>query len=201
MDEKSDQIIEHIEAQRTQLGANLNELETKVRRTTDWRAHFDNNPMLMIGAALGGGVLLGAMVGGARSSKGQRANWSESRYYDSSSSYSGADVGPSGFIESSPSSAKRSSPAFQRQKQHASDTVDMIKGALIGFATAKAKEFLGQALPGFDRHLEETERLHGVQRAPDQPAAGSETADKWGGYDRSKETYRSTPAEPVGTPS
>ncbi len=64
MDEKPDQIIEHIEARRDELGRNLSELESKVRRTTDWRTYYDRNPMLIMGAALGGGLLLGAMIGG-----------------------------------------------------------------------------------------------------------------------------------------
>ena len=59
MDEKPDQIMNHIESQREQLGRNLNELETRVKRTTDWRAQFDRNPMLTMGVALGGGLLLG----------------------------------------------------------------------------------------------------------------------------------------------
>ena len=36
-----------------------------MRRTTDWRAQFDRNPMLMMGVALGGGLLLGTMYGGS----------------------------------------------------------------------------------------------------------------------------------------
>ena len=67
MDEKPDQILNHIESQRNELGRNLGELETRVRRTTDWRTHFDRNPMLMLGAALGGGLLVGTLVGKGRS--------------------------------------------------------------------------------------------------------------------------------------
>src|SRR5262245_4396317 len=62
MDEKPDQIIDHIEQQRDRLGRNLNELESRVRRSTDWRTYYDRNPMLILGAALGGGLLLGATL-------------------------------------------------------------------------------------------------------------------------------------------
>ena len=42
----------------------------------------------------------------------------------------------------------------------ASDTLEQIKAALIGFATAKVKEFMTEALPGFNQHLDEAERRH-----------------------------------------
>jgi hypothetical protein len=141
MDEKSDQILEHLETQRNQLGANLNELETRVRRTTDWRAHFDNNPMLMLAGALGGGILLGAMVGGSKSSRSSGSSYTSSRHF--SGAGSSTSVNPSS--------------ATYAQKQRASEAIDHIKAALIAFATSKAKEFLNQALPGFDNYFREAE--------------------------------------------
>src|SRR3982751_523792 len=84
MDEKPDQIMSHIESQRDQLGRNLNELETRVKGATDWRVQFDKNPMLMMGVALGGGLLLGSIVGGSKKSS-SRSSWSSSsRNYSSS---------------------------------------------------------------------------------------------------------------------
>jgi hypothetical protein len=140
MDEKSDEILEHIETQRNQLGENLNELETRVRRTTDWRTHFNNNPMLMLAGALGGGILLGAMVSGSRSR-------SSSSSYTSSKHFSSAET----------SSSVNTNSATYMQKQRASETIDHIKAALIAFATSKAKEFLNQALPGFDNYYRDAE--------------------------------------------
>jgi len=58
MVEASDQILRHIEAQRTQLSRHVGELETKVRETVDWRVHMKEKPGLFIGA----GVLLGLVV-------------------------------------------------------------------------------------------------------------------------------------------
>ena len=136
MDEKSDQILDHIENQRNQLGANLNELETRVRQTTDWRTHFNNNPMLMLAGALGGGILLGAMVSGSRSRSSSSSSYTSSRQFSSTGS---------------------SSTATYQQKQRASETIDTMKAALIAFATAKAKEFLNQALPGFDNYVRDAE--------------------------------------------
>lgn len=160
MDEKPDQIIEHIETQRNQLGANLNELENRVRQTADWRTHYDRNPMLMLSAALGGGILLGAIVSGSRPKSG--SSLSKSRSSGSGSSTYGAYSGSSG------------SQAVSLQKQRASETIDNIKAALIGFATAKAKEFLNQALPGFDHHLRDVESRKSQQPAYDAYGSSSQ---------------------------
>jgi hypothetical protein len=157
MDEKPDEIIEEIETQRSRLGANLNELETRVRRTTDWRTHFDNNPMLMLGAALGGGLILGAIVGGGSRSSRSRSSYTSSRHFSSS-----PDV-----------SSSNSATAMQRHK--ASETIDHIKGAMIAFATAKAKEFLNQAIPGFDGYLRDTEA-----KQPRSPGSEPFSASEYG---------------------
>jgi hypothetical protein len=135
MDESSDQIIEQIETQRNRLGANLNELETRVRQTTDWRLQFDRHPMLMLGAAMGGGMLLGAMVSGARSRSTER------------------DAEP----RHQPSRQAVANTRASIQRERASETVDQIKAALLAFATAKVKDFMGHALPGFDNYLREAE--------------------------------------------
>jgi Protein of unknown function (DUF3618). len=64
MDENSAQIARHIERERERLGQNLHELEDKVRRSADWRTHFENHPLLAMGLALGGGMLLSALISG-----------------------------------------------------------------------------------------------------------------------------------------
>jgi len=63
MVERSDQIEKHIASTRSELGSNLQELEDKVKQATDWKTHFDRNPMMIMGLALGGGVLLGTVMG------------------------------------------------------------------------------------------------------------------------------------------
>ena len=174
MDENPDQIIDHIENQRSQLGANLNELESRVRRTTDWRAHFDNNPMLMLGAALGGGLVLGAVVAGARSSRSNSSSYTSSRHFSSSGE----------------ASSSYSATATQRHK--ASETLDNIKGALIAFATAKAKEFLNDAIPGFDGFLRDSESKSSTVRGSEShsPSSGR---DQYSSY--SQQGYGQTPGE------
>ena len=66
MVERSDQIEKNIASTRSELGSNLKELEDKVKQAADWRTYFDRNPMMLIGLALGGGVLLGTMSGNCR---------------------------------------------------------------------------------------------------------------------------------------
>jgi len=96
--------------------------------------------MLMLAGALGGGILLGAMVGSSKSR-------SSSSGYTSSRHFTGAST----------SGAVNTSSATYTQKQRASETIDNIKAGLIAFATAKAKEFLNQALPGFDTYVRDAE--------------------------------------------
>jgi hypothetical protein len=66
MDQTTDQIEAHIEDTRKDLGANLQELEVKVKSAADWRHQFRRNPMAMLGAAFGGGVLLALLAGKRR---------------------------------------------------------------------------------------------------------------------------------------
>ncbi|HYP06908.1 MAG TPA: hypothetical protein VER03_11815 [Bryobacteraceae bacterium] len=162
MDEKPDQIMSHIESQRDQLGRNLNELESRVKSATDWRVQFDKNPMLMMGVALGGGILLGSIVGGSRKNSSNRSSWSSSsRYYPGAGSNTGSSsygTGSSNLSSAGSSSSSATSPAVRENRKKATDTLEHMKAALIGFATAKVKEFMSEALPGFNQHLEDAER-------------------------------------------
>jgi len=190
MDERPDQIIGHIEAQRDQLGRNLNELETRVRQSTDWRTYYDRNPMLMMGAALGGGLLLGSMVGSKTSHKSRYSGYSgksrsKSSYSSSAMGLSSAGIGaaaagsswsqPSSSSSSASSRGSQSSRSASNQWNHVSETMDHIKTALIAFGMAKAKEFLGQAIPGIDQHLSEAAKKHQDQSHKQGSHQGSTT--------------------------
>ncbi|MEP6934702.1 MAG: hypothetical protein ABI988_12290, partial [Nitrospirota bacterium] len=59
------QIEHYIDHKREELGSNLHELETKISAATDWRHHFQNNPMTLIAVAFGGGIVLASMTGGS----------------------------------------------------------------------------------------------------------------------------------------
>lgn len=58
MGETASQIESHIEETRENLGENLQELEQRVRSATDWRRHFRKRPMVFLGLAFGGGLML-----------------------------------------------------------------------------------------------------------------------------------------------
>lgn len=231
MDEKPDQIIGQIEAQRDELGRNLNELETRVRRSTDWRTYYDRNPMMMLGAALGGGILLGSVVGSRGSSssysyKPGKKYWkkgsskSSSTYptssgRTSSSTYTtpSSTYGTSSYPGSSEYAAPSYTPSRAADPSYAStssgrgsvmssvagfatglssgggsssllssrfsETLDDVKHAMVAFGVAKAKEFLSQAIPGFDQHLGEAERHRTNLSSSDTGGVGSSgpTAD------------------------
>jgi hypothetical protein len=60
--ETLDQIERHIDATRSQLGNNLNELESRLRDTLDWRVQFDAHPLPMVAGAFGVGLILASFI-------------------------------------------------------------------------------------------------------------------------------------------
>jgi len=134
MGETTDQIETHIKSTREDLGANLHELEYKVKSVTDWRQYFQRNPMPMLGLAFGGGVVLAVLASG--SSRSRVAAGMSSRQ-------------------------SRSAPlpaVSSRQKQQVLETWENIKSALIGAATMQFKSFLGEVVPGFHEQFARSER-------------------------------------------
>ena len=148
MAERSDQITRKIEQTRGELGANLNELEHKVRDVTDWRKQVQKSPLTMIGIAFGGGVLLARVLGG--SSRGRRH-------------YRLRDARDNGEVSSSGDAA-----GTKHQLNRAADTWDNIKGALIGVAAGKVQDFLRDAVPGFHEEYSKVEHHNGPERSSEQ---------------------------------
>jgi len=64
--ETTRQIERHIEKTRDELGANVEELEQKVKQMGDWRHQFGQHPLTLLGVAFGGGVFLASMLGTTR---------------------------------------------------------------------------------------------------------------------------------------
>ncbi len=58
MAEGPDEIKQHIERQREELGENIQALETRVKGATDWRSWIEKKPLLLLGLAFGGGLYL-----------------------------------------------------------------------------------------------------------------------------------------------
>lgn len=130
MGQTANQIETHIEQTRDTLGSNIQELEQKVKSVTDWKQHFQNNPMTMIGVAFGGGVLLATMLGG-----GKRRRSFSSHEQTAHPSHAGMDS----------------------QKHNALEAWDSIKGALIGVAATRFKDFVGEVVPGFTDQFQHTQ--------------------------------------------
>jgi len=127
MGETTNQIEAHIENERYDLGANLKELEAKVKSVTDWREQFRHNPTVLLGLAFGGGVLLAARRGGHSRHRNRRFS---------------SEVSP---VSTPPA-------PIGGQKQKVLETLDNIKGALIGVAATRVTDFLGDMVPEFKNH-------------------------------------------------
>ena len=143
MGQAPSQIEAHIEDTRADLGSNLQELEQKVKSVTDWKQHFRTNPMTMVGVAFGGGILLATMLGGRKNRRGER-----------------------GF--SSPATGSEPHAGSDHQKHKALETWDNIKGALIGVAATRFKDFVGEVVPGFHEQFHRTDEKAKAIQPPER---------------------------------
>ena len=153
MGEKSDQIEQHIQEQRAELGDNIAQLQRKVKGTFDWRVQFEHRPMTMIGIALGGGVLLSSLFGRRSHSKHWRQISDEDR------------TAPPNDIQfpDTQNGARRA-----QIKHQTSDGWRDIKVALAGVAGAKFGTILDSFLPGFSKEYDKA-RQSGEAPQSDQP--------------------------------
>ena len=97
--------------------------------------------MALLGAAFGGGILLATMLGGRRGRRGGR-----------------------GLHYSSPSSELNG--GTDHHKNQALETWDNIKGALIGVAATRFKDFVGDVIPGFHEQFRRTEEKIKADQLP-----------------------------------
>ncbi len=126
MGENINQIQRDIRAERHELGRNLRELEAKAQQLADWRTYYRSNPKLLLGIALSGGLVLGAI-----SARGQSSRDDEPREI----------------------SDKLSRPRGRTRSQF-EDTWQRISDGLLGLASAKVIEFVANAVPGFREQLD-----------------------------------------------
>ena len=129
MDEIANEIEAQIDRSRERLGSNLRELEDKVDAATDWREHFRERPHLFLGAAFIGGVVLASAL----------------RPKSAGRPLSAVAVNPAvGGNGSVPT--------------HARELWNNIQAALVGVASARIKEHIGESVPGFDEHYRRVEQ-------------------------------------------
>lgn len=143
MGQTASQIENRIEEKRENLGDNLRELESRVKSATDWRYQFRSHPGIFLGGALGGGMLLARAVG--RSSRRSRRDI-----------FSSPRAGISADVNTGQRPARPRSPALE----NAIHAWGNIKGALVGVAAARVKDYVEKAIPGFDTYYQKTEIRH-----------------------------------------
>ena len=129
MGETINEIERDLAAERVDLRRNLGELEIKARQLTDWRHYYRNHPGQLIAAALAGGVVLGVIAGGR--STAHRDRFPEAPF-------------PGDLSEPRP--RNRAVRRLENDWHHISD-------ALMGVASAKLMEFVGNLVPGFHDQL------------------------------------------------
>ena len=130
MDETANEIEAQIDRTRERLGSNLRELEDKVDAATDWREHFRERPHLFLGAAFIGGVVLASSL--ERTSAGRRLS----------------------AVADNPGSGWRM--ALCRRKH--GELWSNVQAALVGVASVRIKEYIGELVPGFDEHYRRAEQ-------------------------------------------
>jgi hypothetical protein len=157
MGETSNQIERHIQETRNNLGDNFSELNAKVKTAIDWRAQFDEHPMTMIAVAFGGGVLLSAMLPSAHSS---RKKYTDRRWMSSPDRGAVSSLKP---------------PADQHGRT--AETIEALKGALVGAALTKFSGFIDELLPGFKQEFAKTRVGGSLERSNSSSAELSARQD------------------------
>ena len=137
MDEET--IKQHIDDERKQLARNLDEIEYRVKKATDFKTYFDRNTGLFLGAAVAGGFLL------SRAFRKPHSSRAGSRW--------------------EPNAAEPdSNMAIPRSPRHLSrvaETVDNIFEGLVGVVSDKLHSFVADAVPGFREQYDAAERQRG----------------------------------------
>jgi hypothetical protein len=134
--EDARQIEQEIEGTRADLGRNLDELEDRARELADWRTHYRKHSNVFIGAAFATGFALG-LATIPRSDRVPRSR-------------------PSGRYEPLETHRPRFAAVARsadRAKHQFSNTWDQIADALLGLASAKAVQIVGDFVPGLRDHL------------------------------------------------
>lgn len=140
MDETADKIEAEIDDTRERLTENLQELESKFDEVTDWQAHFRRRPHVFLGAAFIGGLALAHAL--RPSANGGR--------------------------EPSLGAVPRA-PEPNSLRTQASDFWSNIQGALIGLASARVVDYLGELVPDFDQHYRRAEQQASAAHSAKSP--------------------------------
>jgi len=141
MGQTASQIEDHIENKREDLGSNLRELEHRVKTATDWRSQFRNKPLVFLGLAFGGGAVLASMLG-RPSGRRHYSNYNAEIRTDETNARQRTNRG--------------SSPAMEK----AYEAWENVKGALVGIAATRVKDYADGIIPGFAEQYRQSEAEH-----------------------------------------
>lgn len=212
MGETADQIRNEIDSQREQLGENLQQLEQKVKQTVDWRTQFEQKPLLGLGVAFGAGLLLSALApgggGGQKTQSGDSSYAGGSQHQPYSSSYSGSygQSVQSSHLRSGSSYTPQFSSGDQQQRQvkkrapemsEISETLDNIKGALLGIGASRLRTFLAEAVPGFQNEYEQARQKRNASPATAIDASASSGQGRSSGPSASMSGGSSSSSSPM----
>ena len=150
MGEKPDQIERHIRHQRSELEDNFSELEAKVKSAFDWRSQFSERPGTMLGIAFVGGALAAAILP-STSSITSRVSSRRRSFSDDYSPYSNRDI-PKASTDYGTTPTPNACSASAKTQRPGSETLDNLRNAAIGLATARLSEFIEDLVPGFTEH-------------------------------------------------
>lgn len=137
-----EQVVEGVEHMRDEAQAMVTDTVDSMKQSIenlDIERHVQERPLASVGAALLGGFVLGAVLGGDDHSRHQQS----SGYSGASSSGGGHDM--SGMMNGIRSAAKKSG---------LEDTVSNAAAALMGSVTEQVKGMLEQSFPGFSDKLD-----------------------------------------------
>jgi len=140
--EETYKIKQHIDREREQLGRNLDEIEYRVKKATDFKTHFDNHTAWVLGAAVAGGFLLSLAVRASSPSPNTAGRKSES-------------------WGSSTDDRNRTERSIPLPLQRISGTLDNIFEGLACVVGNKLQSFVADKVPGFREQYDAVEREHG----------------------------------------
>jgi len=145
VDEETSRIRQHIDAERQQLGRNLDEIEHRVKNATEFKTYFNRHTAWILGAAVAGGVLLSRAFPSSASSDDETPDWDR-------------NAG-----ERSLTAPVRSGPSHLGR---VSETLDDIFEGLVAVVSDKLHSFVADAIPGFRESYDSIERQRGRSVRP-----------------------------------
>jgi hypothetical protein len=194
--------MDEIQQQRQELGDNLQQLENKVRDTVDWRVQFSERPMAGLGIAFAGGFLLSMLMPGGGDSKSQSSPTYDSSNYRVDDDATRAQPISYRYQPSDRGEHKSRSMMATPEMKEVTDTLENIRGAVMGMAASRLRDFLAEAVPGFADEYEEARKSRGASDATklgDDAKANARPATQMADTDRQQNMQGMTSQTPPYT--